>query len=56
MEDGNYGRRMHFCNWFLRPVRDGVLGPKLAFFTDEAWFHLSALFVVCNLFNDDFSS
>jgi hypothetical protein len=32
---------MHFCNWFLQAVHDGVLDPKLTFFTDEAWFHLS---------------
>jgi hypothetical protein len=25
----------------LRAVYDGVLDPKLTFFTDEAWFHLS---------------
>jgi hypothetical protein len=25
----------------LQAVHDGVLDPKLTFFTDEAWFHLS---------------
>jgi hypothetical protein len=30
-----------FFNWFLQAVHDGVLDPKLTFFTDEAWFHLS---------------
>jgi hypothetical protein len=32
---------MHFCNWFLQAVHDGVLDPKLTFFTHEAWFHLN---------------
>jgi hypothetical protein len=41
IEEGDYGRRTHFCNWILQAVHDGVLDPKLAFFTDEAWFHLS---------------
>jgi hypothetical protein len=41
IEDGDYGRRMHFCNWFLQAVHDRVLDPELSFFTDEAWFHLS---------------
>jgi hypothetical protein len=42
IEEGDYGRRMHFCNWFLQAVvHDGFLDPKLTFFTDEAWFHLS---------------
>jgi hypothetical protein len=31
---------MHFCNWFLQAVHDGVLDSKLTFSTDEAWFHL----------------
>jgi hypothetical protein len=41
IEESDYGRRMHFCNWFLQAVHDGILDPKLTFFTDEAWFHLS---------------
>jgi hypothetical protein len=40
-EEGDYGRRTHFCNWFLQAVHDGVLDPRLTFFTDGAWFHLS---------------
>jgi hypothetical protein len=32
---------MHFCNLFLQAVHDGVLDPKLTFFTDKPWFHLS---------------
>jgi hypothetical protein len=36
IEEGDYGRRTHFCNWFLQAVHDGVLDPKLMFFTDEA--------------------
>jgi hypothetical protein len=40
-EEGDYGRRTHFCNRFLQAVHDGVLAPKLTLFTDEAWFHLS---------------
>jgi hypothetical protein len=41
IEEGDYGRRMHFCKWFLQAVHDSVLDPKRTFFTDEAWFHLS---------------
>jgi hypothetical protein len=39
IEEWDYGRRTHFCNLFLQAVHDGVLDPKLTFFTDEAWFH-----------------
>jgi hypothetical protein len=41
IEECDYGRRTHFCNCFLQEVHGGVLDPKLTFFTDEAWFHLS---------------
>jgi hypothetical protein len=41
IEEGDYGRRTHFWNWFLQAAHDGVLDPKLTFFIDEAWFHLS---------------
>jgi hypothetical protein len=41
IEEGDYRKRTHFCNWFLQAVHDGVLDPKLTFFADEAWFHLS---------------
>jgi hypothetical protein len=41
IEEGDYGRRTHFRNWFLQAVHDGILDPKLTCFTDEAWFHLS---------------
>jgi hypothetical protein len=41
IEEYDYGRRTHFCNWFLQAVHDGALDPKLTFFTEEAWFHLS---------------
>jgi hypothetical protein len=41
IEEGDYGRRTQFFNWFFQAVHDGVLNPKLIFFTDEAWFHLS---------------
>jgi hypothetical protein len=41
IEEWDYGRRTHFLNWFLKAIHDGVLDPKLTFFTDEAWFHLS---------------
>jgi hypothetical protein len=40
-EEGDYGRRTHFCNWFLQTVHDDILDQKLTFFNDEAWFHLS---------------
>jgi hypothetical protein len=30
---------MHFCNWFLQAVHDGVLDPKLYFMYDGATAH-----------------
>jgi hypothetical protein len=38
-EEGNYKRRIHFCNWFLWAVHDDVLDPKLTLYTDGALFH-----------------
>jgi hypothetical protein len=32
---------MYFCDWIFWAVQAGVLDPKLTFFTDEVWFHLS---------------
>jgi hypothetical protein len=32
---------MHFCNWSLGAVYDGVLDPKFIQFTDKAWSRLS---------------
>jgi hypothetical protein len=32
----------------LQAVHDGILDPKLTFFTDEAWFHLSGYINVQN--------
>jgi hypothetical protein len=40
-EEGYYRGRMYFCNWFLQAVHDGLLNPKLTFFTEEAWFLLT---------------
>jgi hypothetical protein len=34
-------RRLHFCNWFLQAVHNGIFDLKLTFFTDKAWFHLT---------------
>jgi hypothetical protein len=47
-EECDYGRRTHFCNWCLQAVHDGVLDPKLTFFADEAWFHLSGYIIAQN--------
>jgi hypothetical protein len=47
-EECDYGRRTHFCKWFLQAVHDGVLDPKLTFFSDEAWFHLSGYITAQN--------
>jgi hypothetical protein len=30
----------NFCNWFIYHVQDGLLDPKLTFFTDKANFNL----------------
>jgi len=36
----DYGKRVAYCQWFQEFIKiDGIL--NLAFFTDEAWFHLS---------------
>jgi hypothetical protein len=40
-EEGNYMRRLHFCNWFLQAVHNGIFYLKLTFFTDKDWFHLT---------------
>jgi hypothetical protein len=32
--------RIDFCNWFLKSVHDGEVGPHFTYFCDEAWFHL----------------
>jgi hypothetical protein len=32
----DYEKRMRFCNWCISHVHDGLLDPKLTFFTDEA--------------------
>jgi hypothetical protein len=31
----DYEKRVRFCNWFINHVHDGLLDPKLTFFTDE---------------------
>lgn len=35
----DYGRRLHYCEWFQENMNRNLL--NLSFFTDEAWFHLS---------------
>jgi hypothetical protein len=37
----DYQKRDRFCNWFINHVHDGLIGPKLTFFTDEVNFNLS---------------
>jgi hypothetical protein len=36
-----YEKTMRFCNWFINHVHEGVIDPKLTFFTDEVKFNLS---------------
>jgi hypothetical protein len=36
----DYAERIHFCNWFLQNVHDGVKDPQLLFTSDGTWFHL----------------
>jgi hypothetical protein len=31
----DYEKRVRFCNWFINHLHDGLLDPKLIFFTDE---------------------
>jgi hypothetical protein len=47
IEECDYRRRTQFCD-FLQAVHDGVLDPKLTFFTDEASFNLSGYISVQN--------
>jgi hypothetical protein len=37
----DYENRVRLCNWFFSDVHDGLIDPKLIFFTDEANFYLS---------------
>jgi hypothetical protein len=37
----DFDKRMRFCHLFLTDVHDGLVDPKLAFFTDEANFNLT---------------
>jgi hypothetical protein len=37
----DYEKRVRFCNRFINPVYDGLLDPKLIFFTGEANFNIS---------------
>jgi hypothetical protein len=30
----DYEKRVRFCNWFIKPMHDELLDPKLTFFTD----------------------
>jgi hypothetical protein len=32
--------RIRLCSWFLQSVVEGEIESQLAFFSDEAWFHL----------------
>jgi hypothetical protein len=38
IEERNYKRRKHFCNWYLQAVNDSVLYSELIFFTNKAWY------------------
>jgi hypothetical protein len=31
---------VHFCSWFIQSVVGGEIDSQLAFFSDDAWFHL----------------
>jgi hypothetical protein len=37
----DYEKRLRFCNWVINHLHDGLIEPKLTFFTDEANFNLS---------------
>jgi hypothetical protein len=41
VNEGDYNRRPHFCNWFLQAVHESVLDPEVTFFSDKAWCHWS---------------
>lgn len=36
----DYGKRLHYCQWFNDNIRDDNILDK-SFFSDEGWFHLS---------------
>jgi hypothetical protein len=42
---------MHFCNWFLPRVPDGVLDPKFTSLTSETWFLLTRFISTRNSIN-----
>jgi hypothetical protein len=31
----DYAARIHFCNWLLQNVHDGIVDPQLLFMTDD---------------------
>jgi hypothetical protein len=39
--EDDYKSRIHFYNWFLQKVYEGVFGPKLTSLTGKAWFPMS---------------
>ena len=41
LQEPDFNRRTHFCDWYVQSVHDGIVDPQITFFTDEAWFHLS---------------
>jgi hypothetical protein len=36
----DYAARVHFCNWLLQNVHDGIMDPQLLFTPDGTQFHL----------------
>jgi hypothetical protein len=38
-EEGNYDRKTHFCNRFLKEIHDSVIDPKPTFFTPSEWVY-----------------
>jgi hypothetical protein len=40
MKPVDYEKRVRFGNWFISHVHEGIIDPKLAFFTDEANFNV----------------
>lgn len=35
-------QRIHFCNWMLKNVHNGLVDPELMFRTDEVYLHLNS--------------
>jgi hypothetical protein len=43
IEEGDYGRRTHFCKWFLQALHGGVFDPKITLHITHATYSINVL-------------